>query len=852
MLNSNKKLLIKSSLRYFIRHPWQIGLSILGIILGVAVVVSVDVANQSAGRAFELSMESVAGKATHQIVGSGAGLPDSLYRILRIEHGIRKSAPVVEEYVSVGDSAPRAMLLLGIDPFAERPFRSYSGDLFINSQEDMVSFLTRPASILLSEQNAEQFGVISGDSLVIRIGRIKKSVRIIGLLEPEDERSRRALENLVIVDISTAQELLDMNGKLSRIDLIISEKDTTLTIIETMLPPGARILRSETRSRTAEQMVSSFNLNLTALSLLALIVGMFLIYNTMTFSVVQRRTYIGLIRSIGVTRREVFSLILNEALLLGIIGTALGIVVGIILGRGMVHLVTQSINDLYFVLSVRSLDISVINLIKGFILGIGATLVAAFKPAREATNAPPRVVLSRSVLETGLRERMPRLTISGIILSLIGAMILLTPSKKILLSYLGIVPLVLGLSLLTPLIIDLLVRLMTLITTRFSGILGRMSIQGVVTQISRTSVAIAALSIAVATTVGVGTMIDSFRNTVVNWLESILSADIYIAAPRLVATQAYGDLDPALVDSIAESPEVQYVNYYRENHIDTENGKIILFTAKIGEHRYDNFTFKSGDSKQAWYAYQNQEAAIVSEPFAYRHNIEVGDFFALPTDQGEKQFKIAGIYYDYGTDVGLFSIAHHTYRKYWNDDKLSGILVYAHSGTDIDKLMNSIRNILKPDEEVIIQSNKSLLNVSVEVFDRTFLITQVLQSLAVIVAFIGVLSALMAIQLERNREFGVLRATGLTPGQLWKLVILQTGIMGLIAGLIALPVGNILAVVLIKVINERSFGWSIQFEFMPYLFFQAIILAVVAAVLAGIYPALKMANTSPALALREE
>jgi putative ABC transport system permease protein len=411
---------------------------------------------------------------------------------------------------------------------------------------------------------------------------------------------------------------------------------------------------------------------------------------------------------------------------------------------------------------------------------------------------------------------------------------------------------VLGLALLTPLVIVLLVRVISPITSRMLGILGRMSIQGVVTQISRTSVAIAALSIAVATTVGVGTMIDSFRNTVVNWLENILSADIYIAAPRLIATQAYGDLDPGLVDRIAQLPEVQYVNYYRENQIETEQGKVILFTAKIGEHRYKNFTFKSGNRERAWYAYQNEEAAIISEPFAHRHHLKVGDFFSLPTDRGEKKFKIAGVYYDYGTDIGLFSIAHHTYRKYWDDDKLSGILVYVYEGINADRVMEKIRSMLKPDEEVIVQSNKSLLNVSVEVFDRTFLITHVLQTLAIIVAFIGVLSALMAIQLERNREFGVLRATGLTPKQLWKLVILQTGLMGFIAGMIALPIGNILALVLIKVINERSFGWTIQLEFMPNLFLQAIVLAIVAAVLAGIYPAFKMARTSPALALREE
>ncbi|MCU0642869.1 MAG: FtsX-like permease family protein [bacterium] len=851
----NNTLLKRSSFRYFIRHKWQIGLSIIGIVMGVAVVVSVDLANQGARSAFELSLEGIAGKATHHIVGGPAGIPDSVYRSLRIDSGFRQSAPVIEKYISTNINTPQTMLLLGIDPFAERLFRPYLANIFNRTAGNLADFFTQPGSALISKPMMDRLDGSIKDSLLIRNGRILRQVRIIGTIEPQDERSRRAMENLIITDISTAQELLDMNGHLSRIDLIIDNNPAgaeNLEKIKSMLPSGIRIARSEMRSRTAAQMVSAFNLNLTALSLLALIVGMFLIYNTMTFSVVQRRSYIGLIRSIGVTRHEIFRLILNEALMLGVIGTMLGIITGIVLGKGMIRLVTQSINDLYFVLSVNSLEISVVSLVKGFAIGIGATLIAAFKPAREATDSPPRVVLSRSIQETDLKEKIPQLSLYGIILTIIGIVVLWLPGYKIMVSYAGIVPLVLGLALLTPLVIFSLVRMINPVAGKLFGILGRMSTRGVVTQISRTAVAIAALSIAVATTIGVGTMIGSFRNTVVNWLENILSADIYIAAPRLIATQAYGDLDPSFADRIAQLPQVQYVNYYRENQIETEAGKVILFTAKIGEHRYHNFSFKSGNPKQIWQAYQTAEAAIVSEPYAYRNKIKIGDSIALPTDKGKRKFNIAGIYYDYGTDVGLVSIAHHTYRKYWNDDKLSGILVYAYQGTDIDRLMGSIRQMTSPDEEVIIQSNKSLLNVSIDVFDRTFLITKVLQTLAIFVAFVGVLSALMAIQLERNREFGVLRATGLTPGQLWKLVILQTGIMGLISGVFALPIGNILALVLIRVINERSFGWTIHFEFMPHLFLQAIALAIFAAILAGIYPAYKMARTSPALALREE
>ncbi len=849
-----KKTLLKSSLKYLLFHPWQIFLSILGIALGVAVVISIDLANQSARHAFKHSLETVAGKATHHIIGSPAGIPDSIYRNIRIDYKFRNSAPVIEGYIVVESDPVRTFTLLGVDPFAEKPFRhflNYSGEIGFKS---LYHFLTKPNAVFISDFTAKALNVQIGDTLFSKIGVALNELVIAGVITTNDKRSDKVLENLMIADISTAQELLQMKNRISRIDLIVGKKNynTELERIKSILPPGVRIERSGSRSQTAEQMVKAFNMNLTAMSLLALVVGMFLIYNTMTFSVVQRRVFLGLLRSLGVTRREIFFLIINEAILLGIIGTILGSIMGIILAKGMVQLVTQSINDLYFVLNVRSLQISTIYLIKGIILGVGATFFAAIKPAREATTAPPRVVMSRSIVETELKRNIPKLTIFGVVIAFIGSIILFTPSKSIWLSYSGLVPLVLGLSLLTPLCIFGLVRFFNPIIGRSFGILGKMASRGVLTQISRTSVAIAALSIAVATTIGVGTMVTSFRNTVQNWLGNLLSADIFISAPRLIATQSRGNLNPILVSKIAQKEEVQHVNYYRENVIHAEQGAFILLTAKVGEHRYNDFIFKSGNSGKAWEAYQNREAALITETYAYRYNKKVGDKIFFLTDRGEKEFKIEGIYYDYSTDLGKVSIAHHTYLKYWDDNKLSGILVYAHDGTNINDLMNKIRTMDGENEKIQVQSNKSLFATSINIFDRTFLITNVLQMLAIIVAFIGVLSALMAIQLERSREFGVLRANGLTPRQLWKMVLMQTGLMGLISGIISIPIGNILALVLIKVINERSFGWTLRFDFRFDLLVQAILLAVFAALLAGIYPAYKMAKTSPALALREE
>lgn len=849
------KILTRSSLRYLTRHPWQTGLSILGIALGVAVVVAIDLANQGAENAFKNSMQSITGKATHQIIGGPSGVEQSLYSSLKTELGLQHIAPVIERPVILESQSSATFTLLGIDPLAERPFRDFLNDLELQNNRQLFStLLTQPGTLLMSGHAARDFGINISDTVAIKIGGVQKQAFIAGLITPMDDRSKTILENLLICDIATAQELLDMEDRISRIDIILPDTNVEIHLakIKSFLPPGVQLLNSKTRTETAEQMVRAFHLNLTAMSLLGLIVGMFLIYNTMTFSVVQRRSYIGLQRSIGVTRREIFTLILNEALLLGLIGTAAGILIGIFLGRGLIHLVTQSINDLYFVLTVRSYEISKWSLFKGFTLGLGATLLAALKPAREATSAPPRVVLSRSVVETSLKDKIGAVSLVGLGFSFVGAVILSIPNKNILMSYTGLIPLVIGISMLTPLWIILFQKMLNPLMGKTFGILGRMATRGLVEQISRTSVAIAALSIAVATTIGVGTMINSFRGTVVNWLENLLSADIYISAPGFISRQSDSTIDPSLAERIGAMPEVKHLNYYREVQITTRRGPVIILTAKIGAHRYKNFTFKSGDPDLAWPAYQNDEAIIVSEPFAYRHDIEVGDLLSLPTDRGEHQFKVMGVYYDYGTDQGLVSMAHKTYRKYFDDRGLTGILVYAHENTDIVELKKQIRALNNPDEEINIQSNTALLNTSVQIFDRTFLITYVLQTLAIVVAFVGVLSALMALQLERSREFGILRANGLTPGQLWKLVFLQTGLMGFIAGLISLPIGNILALVLIRVINERSFGWSIQFELMPDLMLRALVLALLAAIFAGLYPSYKMSRTSPALALREE
>lgn len=192
------------------------------------------------------------------------------------------------------------------------------------------------------------------------------------------------------------------------------------------------------------------------------------------------------------------------------------------------------------------------------------------------------------------------------------------------------------------------------------------------------------------------------------------------------------------------------------------------------------------------------------------------------------------------------------YAALWQDEATSSLALFVAEGTDVDKLVQEMQGAINGRQALDIRSNQALRQTSLEVFDRTFAITSALRLLAVIVAFIGVLSALLSLQLEQTRELGILRATGMTLRQLWALTLLKTGLIGAVAGVLAMPVGYVLAWILIYVINVRSFGWTLQMQLQPGYFVQSLAVAVIAALLAGIYPAWRLGGMVIATAVREE
>ena len=846
-------VLKRASRQFLWQHPWQLVLAIVGIALGVAVVISIELAIDSSLKAFDQAGQAFTGTATHRILASAGGLDEKLYTRLRVEQGIQNMAPVVTGTVRTAKRSVDNFKLLGIDPFVEKPLQAVWR--IQGSEQESFGLLRRllvePGTALISAQTAQSLHLKLNDELTIYSENAKRKLIIIGFLAASDAVSEQLFTRLIVTDIATAQETLKVAGRLSAIDVLADKNDTeTLAKIREILPPNVLLVPVESQSQAMRDMTRAFTINLKALGLLSLLVGMFLIYNTMTFLVVQRRHLIGCLRSIGVTRAQVFRLILGEALLLATIGTVLGVLLGIVLGQGVLYLIADTINAIYFPIDSANLMISPGLIAKGAALGIGATLLAVLPPAYEATRLSPVRVIARSQLESEVRRLVKVAGLMSLVFLTGGAVLMEFSGRSISLGVGSVFLLLFGFALLTPVVTLLFMKLIERVAGRFSGILGQLPARMVGSEISRTGIAIAALMIAVSATIAMDLMIGSFRQTVADWVQTSLQADFYVSLSGEKMSADKAGAEQLLKSKLTSLADVEMLSTVLHTQVIADNQFTKVTVFELNSKSRQGFIFKAKAPKNLWNQFEQQQTVMVTEPYAYHHKINIGDNILLQTQRGKQAFKVIAIYADYSGDQGHLALSRQTYLRNWADLGYSGMGVYAKANADLKQLENQLNKLVT--EQQTVSSERKIYIASMRVFEQTFSITQTLRWLSAVIAFIGVFNALMALQFERTRQLGILRVMGITPRQLTLLITSETGLMGLVAGCLAIPVGYVMAYILIFVIYRRSFGWTLSFNFESAVIYQGLALACIAAVLAGIFPALKMAQTKPAEALRTE
>ena len=854
------------------RRPLQYLLCILGIALGVAMLVSIDLASGSAQRAFSLSTDAITGRTTHRLVAIGpGGVPDSSFVALRRRFPEIPAAPVIEAYGRAEELDGELLRVVGVDLFSEAPFRGLlggdgngQGGRGQQGGRGFVPFLTEPGTAVIASVTAKRFGLHPGASdgsgtLHLDLAGRTTALRLVGSVSSDSALERRGLETLLLVDIATAQDLLNPTGAdpvpaLGHIDLIL-ESPAQEAALSDWLPRGLKLETAAARGNAVQQMTAAFELNLTAMSLLAMVVGIFLIYNTVTFSVVQRRSLFGVLRCLGVTRGQLFTLILGEAALFSLVGSLLGLALGVVLGRTVVGLITQTINDFYFVVSVRQISLSWFTLAKGMLVGVASALLASALPAWEAMATPPQMTLQRSSLEASWQRLLPWFLLAALFSGSLGVLLLRWDSSGLVPAFAGVFALLMGAALLMP---PVLVAAMQGLgwASRGLGVVARLAPRDILRSLSRTAVAVAALMVAVSVIVGLSIMIGSFRGTVVTWLDQTLQADLFVSPPSTTANRVLGKVDPAIVSAIAERPDLRAMVTYNnfDVHLVDQDRDITLIAAggDVSAGRRPYAWIRPG-LDDPFAALEAREGVILSEAVYLRDGQgAIPEQVRLETPDGERSFPVIAVFYDYSSDRGSVLMDRSQVAELWHDDSVASLGLFLAPGADADAVAAQLRQGFGSRQRLLVQTNGSLRQGSLEIFDRTFAITGALQLLTVLVAFIGIFSTLMSLQLERGREFAVLRATGMTPRQLGRLTLLETGLMGLLAGACSMPLGYVLAWVLVHVINVRSFGWTLQIALEPRFFIQSLLIAVGAAVLAGLYPAQRLARMNISEALRQE
>jgi putative ABC transport system permease protein len=835
-------------LRHARRHWALAGLNVFAVGLGVAVYVAIQIANGSAARAFEAGVDVVAGKAQLEVRGT---LEDSIFPAIQRTAGVRAATPVIEELATLPDYPGEYLRVLGVDVFTNEPFRTFEigGDA---GKFDMEGWLANPHGIAVSDEFAERHGLKAGGTLKLMIDSRARDFTILYLIPMRNAVAGASGVPIAAMDIGWAQEAFGMRGKLSSVQVLLDDPGQGEAVRQRLVPlapPDAEVEGPRQRSLQIEKMLGAFQLNLTAMSLVSLLVGTFLIYNTIFASAVRRRVEVGILRSLGVRRMEVRGLFLAEALILGVLGIVTGIAGGAALAEGLTGSVARTVSSLYVLISIGRPDWEALPFASAAGLGIASVLAGAWVPADEAARADPVAALDHGArmdrFRGGSIGRWAMLGMGLLCVAWIcceGALLGVGAWLSFGASFFVLV----GFAFFAPGVSAVLGRGAALARpTMF-----RLAAENLGRTIHRSGITVAALACAVAMTIGVSVMIYSFRNSVDAWIGRGIVADLYVAPAANEVIGLHSFVPPELVPGLEADPAVLAVDTYREVTARTERGDAVEIGAVRGADRR-NLRFVGGGEKEKMRDFfSGEDVIIVTESFAHRWGTQRGDVLRIRTPSGVAALRVAGVYYDYTSDRGLIMIDRGVFDRWWHDPGVNSTAVYLKPGADVGAAAARAR-MRWGGQGLIVYTNGALRDRILGVFDQTFAVTGVIKVIAVLVAIVGVFLALTALVIEREREIGVLRAIGASRGQVRGMLISEAALLGVVASALGIAAGMCLAMVLTWVVNKAFFGWTIELQWPWATIAVTPVWIVAAAMLAALGPAWQAGRVEIAGTLRE-
>ena len=835
------KLFHRLILRPLAHDPLRTSLTVIAIALGVAAVLAIQLAGDAAAGSFHSSMETLTGSAGIEVGATGGVTPEILTRLATLPYPL-KLHPRIEDYAVVS-GRKRTVPLVGLDLLAESAAAAgnssgQSGDASVFQSDDSI-------------WAGRGLGYKAGDRLRLSINDNVYDFTVRGILG-------NASDEVLVLDLSQAARILRPAGRLDRI-LIETPPDHTAqeweTLLRGALPAGVTVAREGAQTDENQRMLAAFRWNLTVLSYVSLAVGAFLIYNTISVSVVRRRFEIGILRAVGATRSLIMAAFLSEAAAVGLLGAIGGVGLGRVMAEGAVKLVSATVDALYVSSRPGTLALTWPIALLAVVIGVGVTVISALAPAWEASLVVPVEAMARGRREHQARVHQGRDLIFATVLA--GVAWLSSRQQPIggrpIFGYLAAILLIASSALAIPALVANLSRATAVLAGRIFGVEALLATRSLTGSLRRSSVLVAALSTAIAVLVAIGIMVGSFRETVLLWMTDQLRADLYLSPAVPPAADRHPKMSADLIPLLARLPGVAAVDQIRSYEISYQGMPAAL--AGIDVHvgsLYQTRSFLSGATAATVFPLLvNSSNVIVSEPFANKHHVRAGDTLTLALGGTAATFRVLDVFYDYSSERGSVFMDRATLLRYLPDPAPNNLAVYLKPGVSPEEGRRAVEDAVA-GHHVAVFMNRSLREQGMRIFDRTFAITYALEAVAVFVAVMGVGGALLALVIDRRREFGLLRFLGAADAQVRRMILFEAGFLGLLANLAGMILGFLLSLLLIYVIDKQSFGWTIQFHWPVTVLLSALAVVYLATLLAGLYPARVATQLVPIEVIHEE
>jgi putative ABC transport system permease protein len=826
-------------------EPVRTLLTALAVGLGVSVVLAIEMAGEAAAGSFLSSLEALAGDSDFEVTATGGVPPATLAALATAPYDL-EVRPRIEDYAKLVPTG-ETVALIGVDVLSDS--------------------VARTSAIALQQDNAGDTGVLKSDKS-IWVGpalRIAPGTTLRLLLNDREQDFivsgvlPEGAGDAIVMDLAAATTALGRDGALDRI-LIRTPRNTGdldwESRLRAVLPPGVKLSPFGARTDENRRMLEAFRWNLRVLSYIALIVGAFLIYNTISVSVVRRRPEIGILRALGAARSAVVTAFLGEAVCFGVAGALFGIVLGRVLAQSAVSLVAVTVQSLYVSSRPGAIGLSPQLVAFSFVLALAMAILSALAPALEAAQVTPVQSMSRGSREHTVKLHAPRNLAIAAALAIVAWVTSIQPpvGGKPLFGYAAAVTMIGAAAFAIPSLVSTFSNVAARSLGKWFGIEALLATRSLAGSLRRTSVLVGALATAIAMTAAVGIMVGSFRETVLLWMEDRLQADLYLRPAGPAAPDRHPTLAPDTAEKLRALPEVQMVDQFRAYEI-SYNGRPATLgggDARIAGSRGRRAFLSGAQPKTVFTQLANEPGtAIVSEPFSNKHRVRAGDTLNLQLGGRAASFRVLDVYYDYASERGFIILDRQTLLKYLPDPAPSNVAVYLKPGVLLDDGRKAVQQALAA-RKVLVFSNRSLRTEAIRTFDRTFAVTYALEAVAVIVAIMGVAGALLALVIDRRREFALLRFLGGARHQVRRLVLFEAGVLGLLANAAGIVLGFLLSLLLIYVINKQSFGWTIQFHWPVAVLLSALTLVYAATVLCAVFPARVAANLRPIEVIHEE